>query len=72
MKKTLFSEIPHLKGDRIELRRLTPDDTPGLQELMNSPAVYRYLPTFLYEQKYEDVFEKKYPDAGTVISHLYD
>ena len=64
MKKTLFSEIPHLKGDRIELRRLTPDDTPGLQELMNSPAVYRYLPTFL--------FEKKYPDAGTVISHLYD
>ena len=64
MKKTLFSEIPHLKGDRIELRRLTPDDMPGLQELMNSPAVYRYLPTFL--------FEKKYPNAGTVISHLYD
>lgn len=64
MKKKLFSEIPHLKGDRIKLRRLTPDDASGLQELVNSFTVYRYLPTFL--------FEKKYPDAGTVIRHLYD
>ena len=31
---------------------------------MNSPAVYRYLPTFLYEKKYEDI---RY-----VIRHLYD
>ena len=31
---------------------------------MNSPAVYRYLPTFLYEKKYEDIHY--------VIRHLYD
>lgn len=39
-------------------------DAPGLRELTDDPAVYRYLPTFL--------FEKKYPDAETVIARLYD
>lgn len=63
MKKILFSEIPTLKGDRLELKPLTMDDAPGLQELTDSPGVYRYLPTFL--------FERKYPEARTVISRLY-
>lgn len=39
-------------------------DMSGLQELVDSPRVYRYLPTFL--------FERKYPDVGYVIAHLYD
>ncbi|MBR2577375.1 MAG: GNAT family N-acetyltransferase, partial [Erysipelotrichaceae bacterium] len=35
----------------------------GLQELVTNPAVYHYLPTFL--------FEKKYPDVRKVIALLY-
>ena len=64
VKKKLFSEIPCLKGKRLTLRRLTRADQAGLQELVDSPRVYRYLPTFLFEQKY--------PDVGYVIDHLYD
>ena len=63
-KKKLFSEIPYLKGNRLTLKRLTRADRSGLQELVDSPRVYRYLPTFLFEQKY--------PDIGYVIDHLYD
>lgn len=64
IKKKLFSEIPFLKGRRITLKPLTRADQSGLQELVDSPRVYRYLPTFLFEQKY--------PDVGYVIDHLYD
>lgn len=64
MIKKLFSEIPCLKGERITLRALTEDDADSLRELTESAEVYRYLPTFLYELKYED---KEY-----VIRHLYD
>ena len=63
-KKKLFSEIPYLKGKRLTLKRLTPADQSGLQELVDSPRGYRYLPTFLFEQKY--------PDTRYVIDHLYD
>lgn len=65
MKKIkLFSEIPYLKNTRLTLRQLTPADADALKELVDSPDVYRYLPTFLYE--------KKYPDIHYVIRHLYD
>ena len=64
MKKKLFSEILYLADGRLVLRALTGADAPGLQELVDSRGVYRYLPTFL--------FEKKYPDVGYVIEHLYD
>ena len=63
-KKKQFSEVPVLKDGNLILRGLTPDDAPGLKELTDSPDVYRYLPTFL--------FEKKYDDTGYVISQLYD
>ena len=46
MKKALFSEIPHLRGGGIELKKLLPADAPALAELTGSPRVYRYLPTF--------------------------
>lgn len=62
--KKLFSEIPSLTDGRITLRRLTDADAASLQQLVDNPAVYQYLPTFL--------FEKKYPDVHTVISRLYD
>ena len=62
--KKLFSEIPYIKGDRIVLRRITQDDAASLRELTESEAVYRYLPTFL--------FEKKYDSIEYVIDRLYD
>ena len=64
MKKKLFSEIPCLESGRITLKRLVPEDAPALRELVESPAVYRFLPTFL--------FEKKYDEASAVIDRLYD
>ena len=54
-RKKLFSEIPYLQNGSLTLRKITLADAAGLQELVNSPAVYRYLPTFLYEKKYEDI-----------------
>lgn len=62
--KNLFPEIPTLNGDRVTLRPLEPSDAESLRELTEDEEVYRYLPTFLYEKKYED---KAY-----VIEHLYD
>lgn len=62
--KNLFSELPYLQGERVTLRPLGPEDAGGLAEMVNSPKVYRYLPTFLFEKKYEDVTD--------VISRLYD
>ena len=53
--KKLFSEIPFLRGERIVLRRVGEKDADSLQELVQSPGVYRFLPTFLYEKKYEDI-----------------
>lgn len=63
MKKKLFSEIPYLTSQRLVLGKIVPEDAPGLTELVNSPNVYRYLPTFLFEKKY---------DVETVIERLYD
>ena len=62
--KNLFSEVPALESESLILRRLTGADVPGLKELVEDREVYRYLPTFLFEQKYDDV-EK-------VIRKLYD
>ena len=62
--KKLFSEIPHLTGGRLCIKAVCPQDADSLSLLVSSPAVYRYLPTFLFEKKYEDVH--------TVIERLYD
>ena len=63
MRKKLFSELPHKKSERLVLKKLEDADAPDLQTLVESPAVYRYLPTFLFEKKYGDVHE--------VIRRLY-
>ncbi len=62
--KKLFSEIPYIQNEHLTLKRLTESDADALQELVNSDIVYRYLPTFLFERKYEDI--------NYVIRHLYD
>ena len=62
----LFDEIPRLEDDRIVLRRLVPADADDLHALAHSERVYRFLPTFLFEQKYEDplvVIDKLYTDC---------
>ncbi len=62
--KELFRALPCLKGPRIVLERLEDRHAGALAELARSERVYRYLPTFLFEQKY--------PDAREVIRKLYD
>lgn len=62
--KKLFSEIPYIKSERLILRKIEEKDAEALSELTHSPNVYRFLPTFLFEQKYEDIHD--------VIRHLYD
>ena len=53
----LFDEIPRLEGDRIMLDKVVPSDAAALQELVGNDNVYRFLPTFLFEKKREDVHE---------------
>lgn len=62
--KKLFSEIPYIKSERLVLRKIEETDAAGLSELAHSPNVYRHLPTFLYERKYDDI--------QYVIRRLYD
>ncbi|MBR3551786.1 MAG: GNAT family N-acetyltransferase [Clostridia bacterium] len=62
--KKLFPDIPCIGSEHLMLRQLSPGDAAGLRELTNSPEVYRYLPTFL--------FEKKYADAECAIREMYD
>lgn len=58
----LFSDPPILPGRNLCLRPLELRDTEALQRLTKQDAVYRYLPTFLFEKKYE---------ASEVIRRLY-
>ena len=62
--KELFPEPPVLHGVNLCLKPLTLSDAGSLSRLTRQKAVYRYLPTFL--------FEKKYDDPVRVISCLYD
>jgi len=50
----LFDEVPYIENARIVLRPIEMSDAEALEKLANSDAVYRFLPTFLYEQKYAD------------------
>ena len=64
--KTLFTTIPKLESERLVLRELTRSDAAELQACLDSPRVYRYLPTFLFEHKYqkaEDVIDRLYTEC---------
>ena len=63
MKTQFFRTVPTLQSQRLILRRVTQADAAALARLAHSDAVYRYLPTFLYE--------RKYPDIHRVIEGLY-
>ena len=62
--KELFPEPPVLSGASLCLKPLALSDACSLRRLTWQEAVYRYLPTFL--------FEKKYDDPAIVIKCLYD
>ena len=49
-----FGEIPRIEGEHVILREMIAADASALAEIARSEAVYRYLPTFLYEQRYDD------------------
>ena len=50
----LFDEYPTIEGERLILRKPQLRDAEALKALTEDPQVYRYLPTFLFETKYED------------------
>lgn len=58
-----FDEIPYLENERIVLKKLTQDNADDLYRLAHNNSIYRFLPTFLFEQKYEDIH--------TVIDRMY-
>jgi len=62
--KKVFDEIPFIEGEHIIIRKITDADAEELQKMIQSKKVYRYLPTFLFEQQYEDIHE--------MIRKLYD
>ena len=49
-----FGEMPRIEGEHVILREMIAADASALAEIARSEAVYRYLPTFLYEQRYDD------------------
>ncbi len=55
--KKLFEEVPFLEGRNIIIRGIDSRDIEALQELVSDEAVYRYLPTFLYEKQNDDLDE---------------
>ena len=52
--RCLFEEFPCPESERLLLREWTAADAPALEEIIRDPEVYRYLPTFLYEQSVAD------------------
>ncbi len=53
----LFQEIPYLESERLVLKRLEDEDASALEELTKDEEVYRYLPTYLFEQQFDDAHE---------------
>ena len=58
-----FDRIPYLEGSRIIIRKIEKGDARALDDLRKDGEVYRYLPTFLYEQSA--------PDVDAVIRDMY-
>lgn len=56
-KSTLFNEYPVLEDEMILIRKMCDEDADALAEMCSQKEVYRYVPTFLYERKYEDKHE---------------
>ena len=53
----LFDCFPKLESERLILREWTVKDAAALNEIIHDAVVYRYLPSFLYEQSIPDTAE---------------
>lgn len=53
----LFAIVPRIEGARIVLDRVVDSDADALRDLIDNPRVQRYLPTYLFEKKRDDVHE---------------
>ncbi len=62
--KKLFPALPDIRSEDVELRPLEACDAESLRELTESDEVYRFLPTFLFEKKFDS------PEAA--IRRMYD
>lgn len=58
-KKKIFEEIPYIERDSLILKKIDECDKDKLDKLRKSDLVYKYLPTFLFEQKYSDIDKVK-------------
>ena len=61
----LFDSFPRVENGRILLKKMEKKDADALSQMKKSSEVYRYLPTFLAEQKNTDMFSvirKSYDD----------
>ena len=54
MMKQLLDEMPTIHSTRLLLREFSTQDAEALSAIANDKRIYQYLPTFLYEQKYDD------------------
>jgi len=61
--KELFTPLPVLKSDRLEIRPLTHLDALDLYKMVHDTEVYRFVP--------KNLFELKYNDVNMTIAHLY-
>lgn len=48
-KSKLFDHLPVLEDERIRIRPVSYKNAEALQRMKADPAVYRFLPTFLFE-----------------------
>lgn len=53
----LFDKYPVMEDDMLIIRRMSDEDAAALAEMCAEKEVYRYVPAFLYEQKYQDKHE---------------
>ena len=74
----LFSKIPTIENDNITLRKLEYDDAQFLSDFVQNKNVYKYLPTFLFEQHYKDMkiiikelYEKCFKNKQSLILGIY-
>lgn len=50
----IFGTVPLLESDRLLIRRPGKEGAPWVRAMASEPEVYRYLPGFLVEQKFQD------------------
>ena len=50
----LFDQYPFLQNDLIMIHKMQPEDAAALKRIAEDPQISPFVPTFLYEKKYEE------------------